>query len=40
MPRHTKKTKYMSKGGKMKKTKYMSKGGMMKNPAAKRKKRA
>ena len=40
MPRHTKKTKYMSKGGKMKKTKYMSKGGMMKKPAAKRKKRA
>ena len=41
MPRHTKKTKYMSNGGKMKKTKYMSKGGMMKKPAAaKRKKRA
>ena len=41
MPRHTKKTKYMSKGGKIKKTKYMSKGGMMKKPAAaKRKKRA
>mgnify|MGYP001218303129 CR=1 FL=1 len=37
MPRHTKKTKYMSKGGMMpKKTKYASK----KKPAAKRKKRA
>ena len=47
MPRHTKKTKYMSKGGKMKKTKYMSKGGMMKKskyaskkkPATRRKKK-
>ena len=36
MPRHTKKTKYMSKGGMMKKTKYAPK----KKPAAKRKKRA
>ena len=37
MPRHAKKTKYMSKGGKMKKTKYMSKGGMMKKTAARKK---
>lgn len=36
MPRHTKKTKYMSKGGMMKKTKYASKS---KPAAAKRKKK-